>query len=196
MSYHISLKVWALPHPGIGWRARSGEGRQEAGWEWKAHDVGRGTLFFNPLHLIWRSHDLLLAHIQGPWDSLAWKINILQYMAYVRVLRCTQSLGWGLGQGELTGRIWSLQVSLLFLENYIHGYEKCTPFWKPGGRPFCPSMSCPDNWGVTKGDAILVQQQEATRLVSNRYTYFCLTSLFRKEQIEEVQKIQMEKLKM
>jgi len=48
------------------------------------------------------------------------------------------------------------------------------------GRPFCPSMSCPDNWGVTKGDAILVQQQEATR----------------KEQIEEVQKIQMEKLKM
>merc|ERR1712180_444809 len=29
------------------------------------------------------------------------------------------------------------------------------------GRPFCPSMSCPDNWGVTKGDAILVQQQEA-----------------------------------
>merc|ERR1719471_1319935 len=47
------------------------------------------------------------------------------------------------------------------------------------GRPFCPSMSCPDNWGATKGDAILVQQQEATR----------------KEQIEEVQKIQMEKLK-
>merc|ERR1719370_210277 len=31
------------------------------------------------------------------------------------------------------------------------------------GRPFCPAMSCPDNWGVTKGDAILVQQQEATR---------------------------------
>merc|ERR1711971_1246345 len=25
------------------------------------------------------------------------------------------------------------------------------------GRPFCPAMSCPDNWGVTKGDAILVQ---------------------------------------
>jgi len=49
-----------------------------------------------------------------------------------------------------------------------------------GGRPFCPAMSCPDNWGVTKGDAILVQQQEATR----------------KEQIAEVQKIQMEKLKM
>ena len=24
-------------------------------------------------------------------------------------------------------------------------------------------MSCPDNWGVTKGDAILVQQEEATR---------------------------------
>merc|ERR1711974_580376 len=48
------------------------------------------------------------------------------------------------------------------------------------GRPFCPAMSCPDNWGVTKGDAILVQQQEATR----------------KEQIAEVQKIQMEKLKM
>ena len=40
-------------------------------------------------------------------------------MAYLRVLRCTQSLGWGLGQGELTGRIWSLLVSLLFLENYI-----------------------------------------------------------------------------
>merc|ERR1711934_1224551 len=31
------------------------------------------------------------------------------------------------------------------------------------GRPYCPAMSCPDNWGVTKGDAILVQQEEATR---------------------------------
>merc|ERR1712154_722526 len=63
-------------------------------------------------------------------------------------------------------------------------YLMCQPlaFHTPdaSGRPFCPSMSCPDNWGVTKGDAILVQQQEATR----------------KEQIEEVQKIQMEKLKM
>ena len=40
-------------------------------------------------------------------------------------------------------------------------------------------MSCPDNWGVTKGDAILVQQKEATRA----------------DQIAEVTKIQMSKLK-
>jgi hypothetical protein len=35
----------------------------------------------------------------------------------------------------------------------------------PGARFFCPSMSCLDNWGVTKGDSILVQQKEATRAV-------------------------------
>ena len=58
-------------------------------------------------------------------------------------------------------------------------------------------MSCPDNWGVTKGDAILVQQEEATRfnhlypLLDFFYSLVC-----RKEQIAEVQKIQMEKLKM
>ena len=31
-----------------------------------------------------------------------------------------------------------------------------------GGRPFCPAMSRPDNWGVTKGDDILKQQTEET----------------------------------
>lgn len=30
------------------------------------------------------------------------------------------------------------------------------------GRPFCPSMSVPDAWGVTKGHADLMQQKEAT----------------------------------
>uniref|UniRef100_UPI003AAFF151 betaine--homocysteine S-methyltransferase 1 isoform X1 n=1 Tax=Centroberyx gerrardi TaxID=166262 RepID=UPI003AAFF151 len=30
------------------------------------------------------------------------------------------------------------------------------------GRPFCPSMSTPDGWGVTKGHADLMQQKEAT----------------------------------
>jgi len=32
-----------------------------------------------------------------------------------------------------------------------------------GGRPFCPAMSRPDNWGVTKGDDILKQQTEETK---------------------------------
>lgn len=31
-----------------------------------------------------------------------------------------------------------------------------------GGRPFCPSMSCPDAWGVTAGDKYLEQKTEAT----------------------------------
>merc|ERR1711881_238128 len=31
------------------------------------------------------------------------------------------------------------------------------------GRPYCPSMSKPDAWGVTKGDEILKQQKEETR---------------------------------
>ncbi|KAM4532126.1 betaine--homocysteine S-methyltransferase 1-like [Fundulus diaphanus] len=39
-------------------------------------------------------------------------------------------------------------------------------FWetlKPAsGRPFCPSMSRPDDWGVTKGHADLMQQKEPT----------------------------------
>ena len=58
-------------------------------------------------------------------------------------------------------------------------------------------MSCPDNWGVTKGDAILVQQEEATRL-NHFYPLldFFYSLVCRKEQIAEVQKIQMEKLKM
>ncbi|KAJ7335884.1 hypothetical protein JRQ81_013825 [Phrynocephalus forsythii] len=30
------------------------------------------------------------------------------------------------------------------------------------GRPYCPSLSHPDNWGVTKGDKELIQQKEAT----------------------------------
>ncbi|XP_056408445.1 betaine--homocysteine S-methyltransferase 1 [Hyla sarda] len=30
------------------------------------------------------------------------------------------------------------------------------------GRPYCPSMSKPDAWGVTKGDTELMQQKEAT----------------------------------
>jgi len=30
------------------------------------------------------------------------------------------------------------------------------------GRPLNPSMSLPDNWGVTKGDAVLKQQKETT----------------------------------
>ncbi len=36
----------------------------------------------------------------------------------------------------------------------------------PGARPFCALMSCLDNWGVTKGNATLVQQKEATRTAS------------------------------
>ncbi|XP_054908432.1 betaine--homocysteine S-methyltransferase 1 [Poeciliopsis prolifica] len=38
-------------------------------------------------------------------------------------------------------------------------WEKLQP---ASGRPFCPSMSKPDNWGVTKGHADLMQQKEAT----------------------------------
>ena len=28
----------------------------------------------------------------------------------------------------------------------------------PGGRPFCPAMAKPDNWGVTAGDKMLEQK--------------------------------------
>lgn len=38
-------------------------------------------------------------------------------------------------------------------------WEKLKP---AGGRPYCPSMSCPDNWGVTKGHDSLVQQKNET----------------------------------
>ncbi|KAJ3605637.1 hypothetical protein NHX12_027682 [Muraenolepis orangiensis] len=38
-------------------------------------------------------------------------------------------------------------------------WEKLQP---ASGRPFCPSMSVPDGWGVTKGDAELMQQKEST----------------------------------
>ena len=46
-----------------------------------------------------------------------------------------------------------------------------------GGRPFCPAMSRPDAWGVTKGDEILVQQTEGSSI----------------DHIKKMQKIQMEK---
>ncbi|XP_030049094.1 betaine--homocysteine S-methyltransferase 1 [Microcaecilia unicolor] len=38
-------------------------------------------------------------------------------------------------------------------------WEKLLP---ASGRPYCPSMSKPDAWGVTKGAAELMQQKEAT----------------------------------
>ncbi|CAL8277131.1 unnamed protein product [Merluccius merluccius] len=38
-------------------------------------------------------------------------------------------------------------------------WEKLKP---ASGRPCCPSMSFPDEWGVTKGDAELMQQKEST----------------------------------
>ncbi|XP_034507604.1 betaine--homocysteine S-methyltransferase 1, partial [Ailuropoda melanoleuca] len=38
-------------------------------------------------------------------------------------------------------------------------WEKLAP---ASGRPYCPSMSRPDAWGVTKGAAELMQQKEAT----------------------------------
>ncbi|XP_053505678.1 betaine--homocysteine S-methyltransferase 1 isoform X2 [Ictalurus furcatus] len=38
-------------------------------------------------------------------------------------------------------------------------WEKLKP---ASGRPFCPSMSVPDSWGVTKGHPELMQQKEAT----------------------------------
>lgn len=30
------------------------------------------------------------------------------------------------------------------------------------GRPYCPALSCPDNWGVTQGDETLKQHNHAT----------------------------------
>lgn len=33
------------------------------------------------------------------------------------------------------------------------------------GRPYCPSLSRPDNWGITKGAAELVQHAEETNEV-------------------------------
>ncbi|KAI3362096.1 hypothetical protein L3Q82_012431 [Scortum barcoo] len=38
-------------------------------------------------------------------------------------------------------------------------WEKLKP---ASGRPYCPSLSMPDGWGVTKGHADLMQQKEAT----------------------------------
>ncbi|KAL4617517.1 betaine-homocysteine S-methyltransferase 1 [Arapaima gigas] len=38
-------------------------------------------------------------------------------------------------------------------------WEKLKP---ASGRPFCPSMSTPDSWGMTKGHGDLMQQKEAT----------------------------------
>ncbi|KAK0140892.1 Betaine--homocysteine S-methyltransferase 1 [Merluccius polli] len=38
-------------------------------------------------------------------------------------------------------------------------WEKLQP---ASGSPFCPSMSFSDEWGVTKGDAELMQQKEST----------------------------------
>ena len=35
-------------------------------------------------------------------------------------------------------------------------FFKCVSM--PGGRPFCPAMAEPDNWGVTAGDKMLEQK--------------------------------------
>lgn len=38
-------------------------------------------------------------------------------------------------------------------------WEKLKP---ASGRPFCPSLSKPDSWGISKGHADLMQKKEAT----------------------------------
>ena len=69
--------------------------------------------------------------------------------------------------------------SLIHRGHHHHHHDQHQHLHLSGGRPHCPALSCPDNWGVTAGDKILHQQKEATRA----------------EQIAEVEKIQMEKLK-
>jgi len=81
---------------------------------------------------------------------------------------CEKHVPWA-GGLEMHTKPW---VRARASRNY---WEKMKP---ASGRPFCPAMSCPDNWGVTQGDSILKQQTESTR----------------KDQIADVQKIQMEKL--
>ncbi|CAH2297271.1 betaine--homocysteine S-methyltransferase 1 [Pelobates cultripes] len=53
-------------------------------------------------------------------------------------------------------------------------WEKLPP---ASGRPYCPSMSKPDAWGVTKGDADLMQQKDAT-------TEMQLKNLFSKQSLQ------------
>ncbi|KAJ6669818.1 hypothetical protein lerEdw1_000367 [Lerista edwardsae] len=81
---------------------------------------------------------------------------------------------WGNALGMHTKPWSSLSHALtLFDEDYtvfikvflfLHRARK--EYWEnllpASGRPYCPSMSRPDDWGVTKGDADLVQQKEAT----------------------------------
>lgn len=52
-----------------------------------------------------------------------------------------------------------IQIYFIHVRARREYWEKLQP---ASGRPFCPSMSVPDGWGVTKGDAELMQQKEST----------------------------------
>lgn len=76
------------------------------------------------------------------------------------------------------------------LETDPHGFcVFCSPrarkeYWEnlqiASGRPYNPSMSKPDAWGVTKGTAELMQQKEAT-------TEQQLRELFKKQELRSAQ---------
>ena len=54
--------------------------------------------------------------------------------------------------GEKESR-YALILSMLFQPRSIIDFIPTL-----GGRPFCPAMSKPDNWGVTAGDKMLEQK--------------------------------------
>ena len=80
----------------------------------------------------------------------------------------SKHMAWGQGL-EMHTKPW---VRARARRGYWEGMKPAS------GRPTSAACSTPDAWGVTKGDAILLQQKEATR----------------REQIEEVERIQREKL--
>lgn len=80
--------------------------------------------------------------------------------------RCTRSLGSELGRDFFLFPHLFFQNNGSLVKRLIPFCRARRDYWeklKPAsGRPFCPSMSKPDSWGVTKGHADLMQQKEAT----------------------------------
>lgn len=83
----------------------------------------------------------------------------------------------GQQSGDAHKALGQSQVLIAILHSHVFSVVKCInpdsshcrarrDYWeklKPAsGRPFCPSLSKPDSWGITKGHADLMQKKEAT----------------------------------
>lgn len=78
------------------------------------------------------------------------------------IWRCTQSLGSEPGI-DCHSYVFSVVKCINSDSSHCRARRDYWEKLKPAsGRPFCPSLSKPDSWGISKGHADLMQKKKAT----------------------------------